>query len=167
MNLSTSIARSHARARGLTIFLCALAICCQTHTSVLAQTSSTGAVAGRVLDRNGAVVIGAEVELRNAATGQSQKQLSNDSGQYVFLRVLPGAYGLTIRRPGFRQAVVSGLKVEVTKSYGFDVVLEVGDVAETVNVVAGTGADLPQTDATIGSVVSSKPLLYLPSLERN
>jgi hypothetical protein len=167
MKLSISIARSDARARGLMILLCALALLSYPYATGYSQTSSTGAVSGRVLDSNGAIVIGASVELRNWATGQSQKQLSNDSGQYVFLRVLPGEYGLAIRRPGFRQAVVSGLKVEVTKSYGFDVMLEVGDVAQTVNVVVGTGAELQKTDATIGSVVPAKPLLYLPSLERN
>jgi hypothetical protein len=120
-----------------------------------------------VLDKNGAVVVGASIELLNSATGQSQKQLSNGSGQYVFMRVPPGEYGLAVRKPGFRQSVVSGLKVEVTKSYGFDVVLEVGDLAQTVNVVAGTEAELQKTDATIGNVVPAKPLLYLPSLERN
>ena len=167
MKLSASVARRSSRARGLAVFMYALVLLLNAHTIASSQTSSTGAVFGRVLDSNGAVVIGASVELRNRATGQNQKQLSNGSGQYVFARVLPGEYGLAIRRPGFRQSVVSGLKVEVTKSYGFDVVLEVGDLAQTVNVLAGAGAELQKTDATIGSVVSSKPLLYLPSLERS
>ncbi|HYJ88265.1 MAG TPA: carboxypeptidase-like regulatory domain-containing protein [Pyrinomonadaceae bacterium] len=167
MKLSTSIARSKARDRSLTILLWAIALLFHPHAIALSQTSSTGAVYGRVLDRNGAVMIGAEVELRNSATGQSQKQLTNSSGQFVFSHVLPGEYGLVVRRSGFRQSVVSGLKVEVTKGYGSAIVLEVGDVTETVNVVAGAGAELQRTDATIGSVASSKILLYLPSLERN
>lgn len=167
MKLSTSNARGGFSKRGQAILLWTLAGFFSASTIALSQTSSTGAVSGRVLDSNRAVVPRAEVELRNSATGQSQKQLSNDSGQYVFLQVLPGEYGLVIRKPGFRQSAVSGLKVEVTKSYGFDVVIEVGDVTETVNVVAGMGAELQKTDATIGSVVPSKPLLYLPSLERS
>lgn len=167
MKLSTPRAWSNASTRGLTIFLCAVLVVIHAHTIALSQTSSTGIVSGRVLDSNAAVVIGAEVELRNSATGQSQKQLSNGSGQYVFLRVLPGEYGLAVRRSGFRQSVVSGLKVEVTKSYSFDVGLKVGDISETVNVVAGMAADLQKTDATIGSVVPSQLLLNLPSLERN
>jgi len=133
----------------------------------MSQTSSTGTVYGRIIDSNAAVVMGADVELRNPATGRSQKQLSNNSGQFLFSRVLPGEYDLVVRRPGFRQVIVSGLKVEVTKSYGSDVVLEVGDVTETVNIVAAESADLQKTDATIGTVVPAKQLLYLPSLERN
>lgn len=167
MKLLTSVARRNSRKRGLIIFLCLVVVLFHAHTVALSQTSSTGAVSGRVLDINGAVVPGAEVELRNSASGQKQKQMSNDSGQYMFLRVLPGEYGLVIRRSGFRQSVVSGLKVEVTKSYGIDIVLEAGDIAETVNVVAGTEVELQKTDATIGSVVPGKLLLYLPSLERS
>jgi len=131
-----------------------------------AQTSSTGVVAGRVLDGNGAVVAGADVELRNAATGHSQKQKANDSGQYAFLSVMPGEYDLVARRQGFRRAVVSVLKVEVAKFYDVDVALEAGDVTEIINV-AGTGAELQKTDATVGNIAPSKLLLYLPSLERN
>jgi hypothetical protein len=58
------------------ISLCAAAVLLSPHALAWAQTSATGAVAGRVIDRNGAVVPGAEVELRSAATGESQKQVS-------------------------------------------------------------------------------------------
>jgi hypothetical protein len=120
-----------------------------------------------VVDSRGDAVAGAEVVLRNAATGLSRRQLTNGAGQYVFSPVTPGDYGLSVRMRGFRQASVSGLRVEVMKSYGLDVRLEVGDVSETVNVVAGVVAELQKTDATIGGVVPSKSLLYLPSLGRD
>lgn len=139
------------------------------HGGVVAfsQTSSTAVVSGRVWDCNGAVVTGAEVELQSSTTGQSQHQLTNNFGQYAFMQVAPGAYGLDVRRQGFRHTSVSSLKVEVARFYALDVVLEVGDVTETVNVVAGSGAELQRTDATIGTVVPAKSLLSLPSLERN
>src|SRR4030088_49533 len=129
MKLAASKARSdvHVRECVQTVFLCTLLVIFYPQAITLAQTSSTGTLSGRVLDSNGAVVSAAEVELRNSTTGQWQKQLSNGSGQYVFLRILPGEYDLAIRKAGFRQSIVFGLKVEVTKSYGFDVVLEVGD----------------------------------------
>lgn len=170
MKLSTSITTRRAcRAHALTFALCALALAAlhAARVSVPAQTSATGAVSGRVIDGHGAVVPGAEVELRNAATGHSQRQPSGGAGQYAFPRVPPGEYGLAVRVRGFRQAHVSGLKVEVAKSYSLDVALEVGDVAERVTAVAGEGAGLQQTDATVGSVVTGKYLLYLPSLERS
>jgi hypothetical protein len=131
-----------------------------------AQTASTAVVAGRVVDVHGAGVAGAEVELRQLTTGLSRKQQSDSLGQYVFTPVLPGEYELGVRRQGFRQASVSGLKIEVTKSYNFDVRLEVGDVSETVNVVADGVAELQKTDASVGAVVPGSLLLHLPSLGR-
>ncbi|HYY95361.1 MAG TPA: carboxypeptidase-like regulatory domain-containing protein, partial [Pyrinomonadaceae bacterium] len=167
MKQPTLTVRRASRARGLLALLCALALLPCIRANVFAQTSSTGVVSGRVLDASGAVVPGAAVELHNSATGQIQKQLSNGSGQYVFPRVMPGEYGLAVRRQGFRRSLISGVRVEVAKSYSFDVTLEVGDIAETIKVEAGAGAELQKTDATVGTVVPSKPLLYLPSLERS
>ncbi|HLL71382.1 MAG TPA: carboxypeptidase-like regulatory domain-containing protein [Pyrinomonadaceae bacterium] len=151
-----------------TIFsLCAVLIILNAPNVASSQTASTSAVSGRVVDARGDAVAGAEVELKNAATGIIRKRLSDGAGQYEFSTVVPGKYILAVRARGFRQASVSDLKVEVTKSYGFDVRLEVGDVSETINVVAGTVAELQKTDATIGGVVPGRSLVYLPSLGRD
>src|SRR5215212_3985474 len=131
-----------SRARTLAVVLCAIAAILSARASMSAQTSATGAVSGRVVDGNRALVRGAEIELRNTTTGRSQRQASGGAGQYVFPRVLPGEYVLTVRAQGFRQASVSGLKVEVAQAYSLDVALDVGDVAETVNVAAGAEAGL-------------------------
>lgn len=167
MKQTARLPHASACVRPATLLLCVVAALLCTRGVASAQTSSTGAVSGRVVDSRGDAVAGAEVVLRNAATGLSRRQLTNGAGQYVFSPVTPGDYGLSVRMRGFRQASVSGLRVEVMKSYGLDVRLEVGDVSETVNVVAGVVAELQKTDATIGGVVPSKSLLYLPSLGRD
>jgi hypothetical protein len=123
-------------------------------------------VSGRVVDSHGGSVVGAEVLLRSVATNLSKRQVSNDAGQYVFAPVFPGEYSLTVNMRGFRQALISGLQIEVAKSYSCDVRLEVGNVSETV-LVAANGLELQKTDATVGGVVSSRALLYLPSLGRD
>ncbi|HEX8293753.1 MAG TPA: carboxypeptidase-like regulatory domain-containing protein, partial [Pyrinomonadaceae bacterium] len=117
MNRTRSAIRNHARARRLTSLLCALLIAIGAPRVVLSQTSATSAVSGRVVDANGDAVAGAEVELRNTATGSSRKQQTGGLGRYVFSPVVPGEYELAARMSGFRQAHVSGLRVEVTKSY--------------------------------------------------
>ena len=102
--------------RPVTLLLCAVLVVLCARGVASPQTSSTGAVSGRVVDSRSDAVAGAEVELRNSATGLSQRQLTNGAGQYVFSPVTPGDYGLSVRMRGFRQASVSGLKVEVMKS---------------------------------------------------
>jgi hypothetical protein len=166
MKQATGLTQIYAPAPRLIFFLLIVSLFPHAETGVSAQTASTAIVAGRVVDIHGDGVAGAEVELRQLATGLSRKQLSNSLGQYVFTTVLPGAYELGVRRQGFRRATVSGLTIEVTKSYSFDVRLEVGDVSETVNVVADGVMELQKTDASIGAVVPGRLMPLLPSLGR-
>ena len=89
--------------------------------SSLAQTSTSGALAGAVTDATGAVVANASVELTNIGTNQSAKQVTNESGQYIFPSVLPGNYTISVTAKGFRKASITNIKVDVTKSYTFNV----------------------------------------------
>ncbi len=134
---------------------------------VLGQTASTGTVLGTVTDPTGAVVAGAQVELRNTATDETRTQPSNTAGQYVFPGVRPGNYRVTVTMQGFRTAAVSNLKVEVAKSYTVNVVLEVGTLAQTVEVSASARTELQTTDAQIGQTLSTDEATRYPSLRRN
>src|SRR5579883_2192409 len=58
---------------------------------LLAQTSTTGKVVGTVSDATGAVVPKAEVELLNTATNVAQNAITDDTGSYQFVNVIPGA----------------------------------------------------------------------------
>lgn len=161
----TALTRT-VRARRASALLCALLLALISARGVASsQTSSTSAVSGRIVDARGDALVGAEVELKNSETGASRSQLSDDAGRYVFHSVAPGRYRLGVRARGFRQALVPDITVEVMKSYSLEVKLEVGDLSETVNVAADAAA-LQRSDATVGGVVSSGPLLYLPSLGR-
>jgi protocatechuate 3,4-dioxygenase beta subunit len=81
-----------------------------------AQTASSGAVAGTVVDSSGAVVPNATVTLTNTETNAESQATTNAQGAYVFPNVLPGPYRLTVKQAGFRTATISSLKVEVNRS---------------------------------------------------
>lgn len=134
---------------------------------VLAQTSATATLSGMVTDPKGATVAGAEVELLDIATNQGRKQTTNESGQYLFTSVLPGVYKLTVSASGFRQALVSSLKVEVAKSFTMNFTLQVGEVTEVVEITAGAGVELQTLDSTVGTVVTGEELLRLPTINRS
>lgn len=131
-----------------------------------AQTATTGTVLGTVVDATGAVIPGAVVVLKDEATGAERTVSTNEAGQYSFTAVTPGEYSVAITATGFRQAVVSSLKVEVAKSALIDVTMQLGEVTETVEVVAGARAELQTVDATVGNVVGSRPLVELPTVTR-
>jgi hypothetical protein len=132
----------------------------------LSQTATTATIQGTVSDPKGAVIQGAEVELMNTATNQVFKQVTNESGQYTFSSVSPGVYKITVKMPGFRQVIIPSVRVEVAKSFDVPLKLEVGDVTEVVEVVAGAGVELQKTDATVGNTVGGEVILRLPSLAR-
>ncbi|MGH9795242.1 MAG: carboxypeptidase-like regulatory domain-containing protein, partial [Candidatus Acidiferrales bacterium] len=132
-----------------------------------AQTATSGAVLGKVTDPSGAVVVGAEVTLTDTATNRVLTQQSNAEGNYTFVNVLPGLYTLRVSSQGFRTASLSGVNVEVNKSFTADIALEIGDTASTVEVTAGVGTEIQTTDAQVGNVIGERMIRNLPTLQRN
>ena len=128
----------------------ALGICA---VSSRAQTSTSATVLGTVKDASGAVVTGAQVTLKNTATGATRQQDTGSAGSYTFPDVPPGTYVITIERSGFQTATVSDLKTDVNKSYTVDVPLKVGATSVTVLVSTEAAIELQTTDATIGNVI--------------
>jgi hypothetical protein len=124
-------------------------------------------IAGVVSDPSGAVVPKASIDLTNMDTNSVAKQLSNESGQFVFAGLAPGSYKITVRIEGFRTASIPSISAEVNKSVNIPVTLEVGAAAEVVEVTAATTIQLQTTDAQIGNTLQTDAILRLPSLQRN
>src|SRR5437899_11750524 len=62
-------------------FLC-VALLCLIAVPLLAQTASTGTVAGTVTDASGAVIPGAMVTLTDLSTKEKRSTTSNEAGRY-------------------------------------------------------------------------------------
>src|SRR5437667_2450969 len=134
--------------------------------SVSAQTASTSTVTGTVSDKTGATVPNARVDLEDVDTKAKTSVTTGSDGGYTFPSVRPGKYSITVSGKGFRQSVVTGVRVEVGKSALVNVSLEVGGMTETVEVSA-TGLQLQTLDATMGNVLDSNLLSQLPTLSRD
>lgn len=81
--------------------------------------AATAGISGRVLDPQGAAVLGARIELLNAAGSKVAETLSNPQGAFRFAAVEPGVYQLTAESDAFVQtavgvSVASGQQQEVT-----------------------------------------------------
>jgi hypothetical protein len=131
------------------------------------QGSSTATVAGTVTDQNGAAVPGATIELLNTATNESRTQTTNDSGYYMFVSVPPGSYKVVFKKDGFRTTTMGPLDAQVGKSLTANVQLEIGTVAQTVEVIAGAGVELQTMDSSVGNVLDRKVLDSMPTLARD
>lgn len=70
---------------------------------------SSGNVSGTILDRTGAVAVGANVRLTRKDQPLSQQEIvSGNDGQYSFSHVSPGPFQLTVTATGFATQVLSG-----------------------------------------------------------
>ena len=63
---------------------------------------TTGAISGVVEDPSGATVPGATITLKNLGTNETVIVTSSADGGYSFAALLPAAYSITARYPGFK-----------------------------------------------------------------
>lgn len=127
--------------------------------------STTGSVTGTVTDSAGAPLPQTAVQLKNTSTGIVQNAVTDNSGNYIFALVPPGAYEINVERQGF-QRFVRTFNLEVAQQARIDAQLPVGQVNERVEVSAS--AVLLETDASnLGQVINNRQVLELPLNGRN
>src|SRR5215510_10147398 len=78
--------------------------------AALAQTASSGAIAGEVKDTTGAVLPGVTVEAASPALIEKVRTAVTDSqGQYKIVELRPGTYAVTFSLTGFSTVKREGL----------------------------------------------------------
>ncbi|HXR97847.1 MAG TPA: carboxypeptidase-like regulatory domain-containing protein [Terriglobales bacterium] len=135
-------------------------------TVAMAQASSKGTIVGQVTDAQGAAVPGAVVVLTNNATNAAQPTTTNNVGRYTFTSLDPGLYTLSIKKDGFKEAVLKNQNVDVGKQLTLNVPMQVGAAAQTVEVTA-SGAELQTLNSTVGDTLGNEAIQKLPSLTRD
>jgi len=120
-----------------------------------------GSIVGTVLDESGAAVPNASISITNSATTQSRAAVTTEDGTYAFADVPAGSYTLTVTAKGFRVSRTSNIQVSINSVSRNDVRLQVGELAETVNVEAS--AAVLQTDtADVHVSLGSRQITELP-----
>jgi hypothetical protein len=130
-----------------------------------AQTGTTS-LRGTVLDKSGAVVVGAKVTLANPAQAFERESTSNEAGNYEFVALPPGTYTLTVEMQGFRKHEQKNLQLLVNTPVTLNVTLDIGAATETVEVLAQAEA-INTSDATLGIAFSENQVKQLPMEGRN
>jgi hypothetical protein len=126
----------------------------------LSQTD-TSSIAGRVTDPQGVAIQGAQITLRNSATGAGRKAVSDVNGEYRFTLIPPGRYDIEATAPGFRTFHDVGFPVDVAAPAHLDVPLEVGSVSEQVEVNAQVSM-INTESAAQGTVIGDEKIESLP-----
>ncbi len=128
--------------------------------ALLAQ-QGRGTIQGLVSDPSGAAIPSAQVKVTNVATNQSFQTESNNDGLYTAPNLAVGEYVVTVEKAGFRRSVRSGVQLQVDQRAQVSVKLDVGQVSETVEVIAE--APLVDTsNVSLGKVVDQRRVAELP-----
>jgi hypothetical protein len=124
------------------------------------------AVRGVVEDSSGAVIPGAALTLTNVDQNRSWTTMSNEAGAYTFTQIPPGAYTLQVEAQGFKKFSRSGMTLQVAQIAEINIAMEVGSLAESIQVSAETPL-LETASSTLGEVVNSLTSENLPLNGRN
>lgn len=136
-----------------------------TRPALFAQTTATE-ILGIVKDSSGAVVAGAQVTITRVATGIRLSKQTDQNGEYAFPLLEIGQYTVHAEKTGFRAQTVTELRLETQQKARVDFTLTVGNVTESVEVVA-SGAVLETENSTVGQVIENKRIADLPLNGRN
>ena len=130
----------------------------------LAQTITTGELAGTVTDPSGAVVADASVELKSLDEGSVTNTKTSSTGYYQFAYLKPGNYAVTVIGPGF-QSSQKKVTVALGGSASLNFQLTLGASTTTVEV-SGTTAALETEDANVTANFDARQVELLKCRQR-
>jgi outer membrane receptor for ferrienterochelin and colicin len=139
----------------LVILVVALAVGAQTQIT-------TGTIQGTVTDANGAVMPGANVEIKNLDTNLSKTLTTDEGGRFVALALPPGRYSVTVSKQGFATAVAEQLDLTVGQALNLPVTMKISQVEERVTITSTPVVDTVKTESstTINETsVNTTPIL--------
>ena len=130
-----------------------------------AWAQGVGGIGGTVMDSSGAVLPGATLTLASAqggTLGANQETVSDQRGNYQFVRVVPGTYSVRAQMQGFRTVEQRNILVNADAMARADLTLPIGQLEEGV-VVSGEAPLLDTTSALKQTVLSQEILQALPN----
>jgi hypothetical protein len=122
-------------------------------------------IQGKVTDPQGAAVPGAQISVISESTNVTQEATTNEQGSWTVRFLNPGSYRIVVSVTGFKTVERKGVVLQTADMRQLDIVLEMGQVAETITV----SADPPLIDttaATSGTVITGEAVTEMPIMSR-
>ena len=132
-----------------------------SQTSGLLAQEARGTIVGVVKDATGGVIPGAEVKITNKSMDTATTAVTNDTGTYQALYLIPGLYKIEVGMPGFKTFVGDNVELRVNERVEYNMELQVGEQSETI-IVTGETPLLNTASASMGQVIDSRRVSDLP-----
>ncbi len=148
-------------------------LCCCLHLSALpashvsAQDLDDVTISGRVLDEQGALVVGVSVTAVLTTTNAARVAQTDAAGQFRLIELAPGAYDISAASPGFAVTTRTGIVTNAGQHLRLDLVLRPASVAAEQTVVDETDAGLIDPARTVvGGTITRAEIEALPVATR-
>ncbi len=123
----------------------------------------TGTLSGTVYDRSGAIIPGAQVVLKNQASGDIRSVTADNSGRFVITAIQPANYSINISASGFTTWQENDIVMNQGDARDIpNIKLQVGNVSSQVEVIAGGAAVVPTDTAEISTSLNEKMINNFP-----
>jgi hypothetical protein len=121
-----------------------------------------GRINGTVTDNTGGVLPGVTVTATSPALIQPQVQVTGEQGDYRFLALPPGVYGLAFELAGFQGVKREGIRVVINQTLTVDQQLQVATLQETVTVT-GESPIVDTSTNTLATNFTKELLTEIPN----
>ncbi len=105
-------------------------------TGILAQNQTTGAIGGKVVDPQSAVIPNATVTITNLGTNKVTTVNSSGDGEYRVTNLEPGTYSVEATSGSFAPTKIASVIVEVGRETSLDLTMSVSGASAQVDVTA-------------------------------
>jgi hypothetical protein len=148
----------------MTRFSFALLTLCLCIASAFAQ-STKGRLVGSVAGPDGNIA-GATITAKDEQTGREVTVQTTGDGTFSISQLEFGTYTVTITAPGFKTFSSTKLKIDAGRDYTLNATLDIGNISETVEVVAGADV-INGSTGELSNTVSPRQVKELPINGRN
>lgn len=121
-------------------------------------------ITGRVTDTTGAVIAGAQVQVKQVS-GASFTTRSNSDGIFLVPSLVAGSYTVTVSAPGFN-TVQTKVTMLVGQTPEVDTILPIGDASQSV-IVRSDESTVDTTSSTVAGNITPNQVEGLPINGRN
>lgn len=127
--------------------------------------SNTGNLIVNVSDASG-VIPGATVVVTDNQTGKERTFTTGNEGSVSIPQLEVGTFTVKVSAPDRKTKIINNVKIDIAQTYTLNAVLEAGNIAETVEVTAGTEL-INSSGADISRTVGTREIQELPLNGRN
>ncbi|MCU1242332.1 MAG: Oar protein [Candidatus Acidoferrum typicum] len=132
-----------------------------TSIATAAFAQGEASIQGVVSDSSGGAIPGVAIRIKNVETGAERNQLTDEAGRYEAAGLPVGRYEVRAEKTGFRSEEKTRISLVLGQRESLNLVLQIGDVRQTVKVEAMPTA-VAVTTEDVSGLVGERQVKELP-----